>query len=98
MSYFQSSGRRYQVCVRLHRDDQSHTDVEVTMFSNSALTDVRDIVEDFTDKLDDGPTRYGLTAAGTDWHTFNIINMRDNQKRLWIQDATVYGGLRLEAE
>jgi hypothetical protein len=93
MNYFASIGRKYQVRVRLFNNDLTYNDVEVPMFSNSNLNDVRDIVEDFTDKLDCNPNKYGL---GSNFDSFDIVSMRDSKGRNWIEDSSVYGGIYLE--
>ena len=94
MNYFASKGRKYQVCVRLS-DGNSHQEIEVPMFSNSSLDDVRDIVEDFIDKLDCYPSKYGLNQY--QYNHFKIVSMRDSKSRNWIEDPNVYGGIYLEA-
>jgi hypothetical protein len=96
MNYFNSQGRKYQVRVRLFNNDLTHNDVEVPMFSNSNLNDVRDIVEDFTEKLDCNPKKYGLDLNGPNNVTFQIVSMRDSKGRNWIEDSSVYGGIYLE--
>lgn len=93
MNYFASTGRKYEVCVRMFYEDSSHQDIQVPMFSNSALDDVRDIVDDFNDKLDCNPSRYKLDPA---MFKFKIVSMRDRQGRNWIEDDNVYGGIYLE--
>jgi hypothetical protein len=92
MSYFQSQGRKYLVRVKLVNADQSEQIIEVPMFSNTALNDVRDIVEDFAEKLDLSPKRYGIDHC----KTFKIESMRDRLGRNWIEDSKVYGGIYLE--
>ena len=95
MNYFESQGRKYQVRVRLIHGDQTQEFIEVPMFSNSHLDDVRDIIEDFLEKIDCYPSRYGVDL--TNATLFEIVSMRDRKGRAWINDPSVYGGMRLEA-
>lgn len=68
-------GRKFKVRVRFFNKNHEFIDGEtIEMFRNSAITDPELIYQDFTEKLDLYPARYGLDINKYKWFTIETIS------------------------
>lgn len=71
--------RKYTVTVSIESVTSSNRrSVDVVMYSNPGLSDIADICDDFTDKLDNPNSKYFLTLAADE--RFGIAAITDNKK------------------